>query len=186
MHSTQMHSSEMHVAELHGSQILGAPLHEPETHDAQSYPPEPDSPQAEAPVNVPAVTEETCVRLLAQIRWPDGPRCVRCGGDRVRPFVATGRSHNPRRLYWCGACDYQYSPKVGTLFHHSHLPLRKWFSAIELMYSTPGGVSAKRLQGRLRISYESAWTMAQRIRMALDQENNLCKHIAERLVQPRD
>jgi hypothetical protein len=58
------------------------------------------------------------------------------------------------------------------------LLLEKWFIAIEMMSSDDKGVSAKRLQRELQISYETAWTMAHRIRVALAQDADFCKRIA--------
>jgi hypothetical protein len=47
-----------------------------------------------------------------------------------------------------------------------------------MMHSDDKGVSAKRLQRELNISYETAWTMAHRIRAALAQDADFCKRIA--------
>jgi hypothetical protein len=64
------------------------------------------------------------------------------------------------------------------MFQGSHLPLEKWFHAISLMH-TQEGVSAMRLSRELVVSYESAWSVARRIRRAMAGEQaEFCKQIA--------
>ena len=46
----------------------------------------------------------------------------------------------------------------------SNLPLGKWAIAIYLFNVNPKGVSARRLQSLLRVSYRTAWHMAHRLR----------------------
>ena len=36
-------------------------------------------------------TEEKCLAFLEAIRWPEGARCVKCGGERVAKYIAVGR-----------------------------------------------------------------------------------------------
>ena len=63
------------------------------------------------------------------------------------------------------------------MFHDSHLPLSKWFYAIYL-WGTEKKVSAKRLQRELGVAYETAWTMAHRIRIAARDQSVFCQQIA--------
>ncbi|MCH8887224.1 MAG: transposase, partial [SAR324 cluster bacterium] len=101
------------------------------------------------------------------MRWPEGVRCVKCGGDRISEFDTTGKTGKPRHLYECMDCKYQYSVTVGTVFHNSHVPLTKWFLAIYLMCTAKKGVSGKQLERQLGVSYETAWSMGHRIRLAM-------------------
>jgi transposase-like protein len=120
-------------------------------------------------------TEEKCIAHFEQIRWPEGPRCPRCGGNRISKFESKGKTGKVRYLYECVPCAYQYSVTVGTIFHDSHMPLRNWFIAIFLICSAKKGVSAKFLQGQLGVNYRTAWYMAQRIRIARGVDSEFCE-----------
>ena len=121
-------------------------------------------------------TEEKCIRHLERMRWPDGLRCPRCEGKRIIKFEAEGKTGKERHLYECTVCRYQYSVTVRTIFHDSHLPLVKWFLAIYLICSAKKGVSAAQLQRELEIgSYKTAWYMAHRIRLAMQDDMEFCQ-----------
>jgi transposase-like protein len=116
-------------------------------------------------------TEEHCIRHLEQVRWPDGLRCIRedCGSRRIMTFEAKGKTGKPRYLYECVDCRYQYSVTTGTIFHNSHLPLRKWFLAVRMICSAKNGVSLKDLERQLKINYRTAGYVMQRIRRTIEQ-----------------
>jgi transposase-like protein len=118
--------------------------------------------------------EERCIKHLEGIRWKDGLRCIRCDSDRVMNFEGTGKTGKTRNLYECVDCRYQYSVTTGTIFHDTHLPLTKWFLAIYLICSAKKGISAKELQRQLSTSYKTAWYMAHRIRLAMQQDEDFC------------
>ena len=104
--------------------------------------------------------EDACLEYLEELRWPDGPTCPRCD--------ATSVSHlRERGLFDCNKCSYQYSVRVGTIFHDSHLPLWKWFVAVYLMLEGKKGVSANQLKRTLGMSYKTAWYLCHRIRAAM-------------------
>jgi transposase-like protein len=124
-------------------------------------------------------TETKCIAHLAAIRWPNGPRCIRCGEERISEFDTTGKTGKPRHLYECMDCKYQYSVTTGTIFHDSHVPLGKWFYAIRLMCSAKKGISAKQLERELAVNYRTAWSMAHRIRVAMKDEMHILKGIVE-------
>jgi transposase-like protein len=119
--------------------------------------------------------EEACIKHLERIRWPDGPRCPRCGGDRISKFEAEGKTGKNRYLYECMPCSYQYSITVGTIFHDSHMSLTRWFIAIYLICSAKKGISAKELQRQLSVTYKTAWYMAHRIRLAMQEDKDFCQ-----------
>lgn len=120
-------------------------------------------------------TEEKCIAHFETIRWPRGLRCPRCNGKRVFKFDAEGKTGKERHLYECPDCRYQYSVTTGTIFHDSHLPLTKWFIAIYLICSSKKGISAKQLQRDLDVSYKTAWYMAHRIRLAMQEDVRFAK-----------
>ena len=105
-------------------------------------------------------SEERCVEYLEGLRWPEGVRCPRCDSDKISRIVK-------RAQFDCDSCRYQFSVKAGTIFHDSHLPLRKWFAAVYLMCESRKGVSANQLKRTLKIAYKTAWYLCHRIRAAL-------------------
>jgi transposase-like protein len=124
-------------------------------------------------------TEDQCLDFIEKVRWPDGKiRCVRCGNDKVSRITRTVNPRVPRkekkqnkrtRLYAClePTCKHRFTPTVGTLFHDSHLPLAKWFSAVALIVHAKKGMSAMQIQRHLGVNYRTAWYMGHRIRKAM-------------------
>ncbi len=123
-------------------------------------------------------TEEACIAHFERIRWPHGLECVGCGSKRVFKFDTHGKTGKVRHLYECVDCQYQYSVTTGSIFHDSHLPLRTWFLTIYMMMSAKKGISAKQLQRELGVAYRSAWYMAHRIRLAMQEKNPLLAKLA--------
>lgn len=117
--------------------------------------------------------DSSCREYLEELRWPNGVRCPRCESDSV------SRIHD-RKQFDCNSCRYQFSVTAGTLFHDSHLPLRKWFLAIYLICESKKGISSKQLQRTLGVSYKTAWYLQHRIRDAMgDDEQPLLNGIVE-------
>lgn len=105
-------------------------------------------------------SEDKCHTYLEQLRWPDGVKCPRCGSDKISRIAA-------RRQFDCDSCRYQFSVRVGTIFHDSKLPLWKWFLATYMITHAKKGVAALRLQTMLGVSYKTAWFLSHRIRSAM-------------------
>ena len=105
-------------------------------------------------------TEEACREYVAQLRWPEGFCCPRCGHGEVWIMK--------RGLYWCRQCDYQVSVRAGTIFHDSRKSLWLWFRAIWYVVNQKHGVSALGLQRVLGLgSYRTAWTWLHKLRCAM-------------------
>ena len=108
-------------------------------------------------------TDAKCRELLVRLRWPEGPRCLRCS----MPVVEL---ETEKQLFYCKGCDYQFSVTAGTVFNDSHLPLVKWFTATLLLCEAKKGMSACQIQRTLGIgSYKTAWYLCHRIRHAMTQ-----------------
>lgn len=107
--------------------------------------------------------EAKCRAHLAELRWPDGPRCLRCKSAKIN-------GPSKRHLYECAECSYQFSVKVGTIFNDSKLPLWKWFVAVYLMVESKKGMSANQLKRTLGVSYKTAWYLCHRIRSTMTDE----------------
>lgn len=105
-------------------------------------------------------SEERCLEYLEGLRWPKGVRCPRCDSEKVSRIVK-------RAQFDCDSCRYQFSVRVGTIFHDSHLPLRKWFAAVYLMCEAKKGVSANQLKRTIGVAYKTAWYLCHRIRTAM-------------------
>ena len=105
-------------------------------------------------------SDDKCRLTLEKLRWPTGVRCIRCQSDKV--FRA-----DKRRQFECAPCGYHFSVTAGTIFHDSHLPLRKWFIAIYLICESKKGVSALQLKRTLGVAYKTAWYLCHRIREAV-------------------
>lgn len=105
-------------------------------------------------------TDERCRTILEELRWPDGPRCPRCESAKLSRIY-------DRDQFDCDSCGYQFSVKAGTIFHDSHLPLRKWLVATFLMCESKKGISANQMKRMLGVSYKTAWYLCHRIRAAM-------------------
>lgn len=110
-------------------------------------------------------SDDKCRLTLEKLRWPTGVRCIRCQSEKV--FRA-----DKRRQFECGGCGYHFSVTAGTIFHDSHLPLRKWFIAIYLICESKKGVSALQLKRTLGVAYKTAWYLCHRIREAVKDVNH--------------
>jgi transposase-like protein len=98
--------------------------------------------------------------FVANLRWPDGPICPRCGGTE-HSFLRT------RRIWKCKSCKRQFSVKLGTIFEDSPLGLDKWLPAVWLAANSKNGISSYELGRALGTTQKSAWFMLQRIRLAM-------------------
>ncbi len=105
---------------------------------------------------------DVATEFVANLRWPDGPVCPRCGlVDRKHYFLKT------RRVWKCRSCKKQFSVKVGTIFEDSPLGLDKWLPAVWLIANCKNGISSYELAKDLGIQQKSAWFMLHRIRLAM-------------------
>jgi transposase-like protein len=118
-------------------------------------------------------SEDKCHAYLEDLRWPDGVRCPRCDSAKISRIVK-------RRQFDCDGCRYQFSVRVGTIFHDSKLPLWKWFLAVYMMGESKKSVSANQLKRMLGVSYKTAWYLCHRIRAAMkDDSGELLRGIVE-------
>jgi transposase-like protein len=101
-------------------------------------------------------SETACLRLLRQLRWPDGIRCPGCEHRRVWRMREAGRVE-----YRCKRCGHHFSDTSGTIFARSRTPLSKWVLAIGLFRI---GVSARALGRELCVSYKTAWHLLTTLR----------------------
>ena len=117
-------------------------------------------------------TQKDCIAHLEAARWGDKPCCPCCGS------LNTARSEHRHRCY---DCKTGFSVTVGTIFHHTHMPLQKWFLAVMLMLNAKKGLSALQLSRDLKVNKNTAWRITMQIRKAMNQteRRNLLTGIVE-------
>lgn len=119
-----------------------------------------------------------CVALMEQIRWPEGPQCVQCGGSNLHRIQLGCAASVLPGWYWCMDCKNEYSVLMGTRFEQSRVPIKKWFAAIAMFCLEGGELSPHRIQEELDLGYLSAWSMVQRIRLCLAYDADFCWKVA--------
>ena len=68
--------------------------------------------------------------VLEALRWPDGPRCPRCGSGGPEVFLIGGEKQSHRKgLYQCKPCRKSFSVTVGTPLERLRVPLSTWMRA---------------------------------------------------------
>lgn len=102
--------------------------------------------------------EETCVRHLEQLRWPNGIVCPCCGSSRKVYRVARNFT------YKCSDCRKDFSVRKGTIFEESRLPLQKWFAAAWLITTNRKGISSCQLAREIGVTQKTAWFVLARLR----------------------
>jgi len=107
-------------------------------------------------------TNDDCIAHIEKVRWGNTPKCPYCNSGNSTPMPKQKRHH-------CNNCNTSYSVTVGTIFHHTHLPLQKWFVAISLVLNAKKGIAARQLGRDLNINKDTAWRMAMKIRNAMTQ-----------------
>ncbi len=119
------------------------------------------------PAELKKLTEEGAREYLERMRWPNGPACVHCGNVEVTRLQ--GKSTRPGLLK-CKGCRKQFTVTVKTIMERSHISLADWVRAFHKMCASKKGISALQLSRELAISYESAWFLCHRIRLAMKKE----------------
>lgn len=120
-------------------------------------------------------TETAAWKYLEKRRWKGRPVCPHCGvidghyllkptnGPRKTSTGAT----TYRRIWKCHACRRKFSVLVGTIFHNSKVPLRKWLFVLMEMTASKNGIAAREVQRKYGVTNKTAWFMCHRIREAM-------------------
>jgi transposase-like protein len=116
--------------------------------------------------------EEDCLAYLEMVRWNGRPICPYCKSDNSTALSAELRHH-------CNNCNTSFSVTVGTIFHHTHLPLQKWFLALMLVLSAKKNVSSRQLSRDLQVNRNTAWLIQRRIRDTMLDHGELLSGIVE-------
>lgn len=110
-------------------------------------------------------SEEQCKQALHSMKWPQGYTCPECGGTR-HCFI------KDRNLYQCNHCHHQTSLTSHTIFANTNLPLTRWFLAIHLITQAKTGLSALALMRHMGVSYNTAWSMKQKIMQVMKEQDD--------------
>ena len=105
-------------------------------------------------------TNDHCIEHLEKIRWEDKPKCPYCNSTNVTPRPKEKRHH-------CNNCNTSFSVTVRTIFHHTHLPLQKWFLALSIILNAKKGIAARQLSRDLHVNKDTAWRISMKIREAM-------------------
>src|SRR5947199_6718730 len=106
---------------------------------------------------------ENCKAVMMKLRWPNGVvKCPYCGSEKVT-YLAKNR------VWKCytGHDKPKFSLKTGTVFEDSPLGLDKWLPALWLVVNCKSGISSCELARDLGVTQKTAWFMAHRIRLAM-------------------
>lgn len=112
-------------------------------------------------------TEQDALDFIVATKYKDGFVCPKCGC-----IHKIYRSNIKTRNLYCNNCHSQFSALTGTIFENTHLDLRMWLYAINLVIISRKGISALQLQRELGMkSYKGAWRMLHKIREAMGKED---------------
>ena len=109
--------------------------------------------------------EATAYAFLEARLWASGRVCPHCGV--VDKSGALKGKTDRIGSYKCYACRKKFTVKVGTIFEDSHIAMRDWLVAIQLLCSSKKGFSANQLHRTLGVTLKTAWFMGHRIREAM-------------------
>jgi len=113
--------------------------------------------------------EQAAIDYLAGILWQNGVVCGYCKSKNVK------ERKSRKNYYHCNDCNEDFTIRVGTIFHRSHVPLHKWMLAMYLILTKRKGISSMELSKLFGISQVTAWFLDHRIRAA-------CGNMTEKLL----
>ena len=90
-------------------------------------------------------TDEKCMNVLANLKWPNGFRCRNCA---YKKYCDT-KKHGARRCCSCGKVE---SATAHSLFPKVKFPLHKAFMMLYLISTTKRGISAAELHRKLGLN----------------------------------
>ncbi|HPF49562.1 MAG TPA: IS1595 family transposase [Caldisericia bacterium] len=122
-------------------------------------------------------THEQCVEKLEEIRYSKGVYCPYCGS------YSTTTHKDPTRdtkRWQCKDCHKSFTVLTKTMFHHTRLPLPKWFMAIFLLANAKKSISSRQLSRDIGVTVKTGYRISVQIRKALlGSDRNLLKGIVE-------
>ena len=111
------------------------------------------------------VLKSDLLGLFFAWKWPDGFICPECGSKSYCALKSC-------KVYQCNHCHHQTSLTSGTIFASTKLPLTRWFLAIHLVTQSKTGLSALELKRQINVSYNTAWSMKQKIMQVMKERDD--------------
>lgn len=108
--------------------------------------------------------DDACLEKIFQDRFGDIKFCPKCAAETKFYRV------KKRQCYTCQWCGYQLHPLAGTIFRKSSTSLTDWFYVIYQFSTSKSGVSAKKIERDLGVTYKTAWRMCKQVRLLMQQE----------------
>jgi len=123
-------------------------------------------------------TEQDALNFIIEKKYNGQLYCPKCGTIHKKLY----RQHYKPKNVYCDNCKNEFSVLTGTIFENTHLDLRMWLYAINLVIISRKGISALQLQRELGMkSYKGAWRMMKLIREAMGKEE--MKEVFEAIVE---
>lgn len=107
--------------------------------------------------------DAACLKSVLENRF--GDTCPRCGVVGVKWHPVKGR-----KVFVCSECDKHISPLADTIFRKSETSLWNWFYVIFQFSTSKNGVSAKKIERDLGVTYKTAWRMCKQVRLLMQQD----------------
>lgn len=107
---------------------------------------------------------ETCLKYYISKKWPNEPICPYCYSKKNTKFINEFRFH-------CNTCNTSFSVTVKSIFHKTHIEIRKWFLAI-YYFQNLFPLSVRLLSDLIFVNKNTAQRMLVILKRA-KQENNL-------------
>ena len=112
-------------------------------------------------------TEKSAIDFIIKGKYNGTYVCPFCGCVHN---IYRDKANNGKDLY-CNNCKSHFSVLTGTIFENTHLDIRMWLYAINLVMVAKKGISACQLQRELGMkSYKGAWRMLHIIREVMGKE----------------
>ncbi|MBC7856340.1 MAG: transposase, partial [Pirellulaceae bacterium] len=97
-------------------------------------------------------TPDFAEEYLRNLKWPDGiPTCPHCKSKRIGTIATRG-------CHKCQDCGKQFSPRAGTIFENSRVPVSKWLIAAWALQQ-PGGITSRDLAASINVTQTTACGM---------------------------
>lgn len=115
-------------------------------------------------------SEPQRLRRLKAVRWPSKVTCEACGSADIGKIKT-------RKYYQCRECRRQFSVTSDTICHRTHLDLKVWFSAAELIIKASKSdrayerLTSESLRSTLEVTYKVAYQLRKTLRADLAQQD---------------
>jgi len=107
------------------------------------------------------ITNEDCMEYLADIKWPGGYQCRKCG---CKEYMNGKRSFSRR----CKCCKYDESVTAHTLFHKVKFSLHTAFEMVFLITTQKKAISSLALSEELGLHYETVLNFRRKLQKAME------------------